>query len=136
MVENAKIDLAESSFSALSDLLDRQSKAGKIFAATAATINTYQGISNSLKTGVAPFKYIDAGITAAKGFASTSDSGSASSVPTVQPPDFNIIGSTGVNQLADAIGSTEQQPVRAFVVSSDITSQQALDRNNKSNAEL
>ena len=49
--------------------------------------------------------------------------------PSVQPPDFNIVGSTGVNQLADAIGGTTQQPIKAYVVSSEVTSAQELDRN-------
>ena len=54
---------------------------------------------------------------------------SGSSAPSVQPPDFNIIGSTGTNQLADAIGGTTQQPIKAYVVSSEVTSAQELDRN-------
>lgn len=56
-------------------------------------------------------------------------SGGGSSMPPVQPPDFNIIGSTGTNQLADAIGGTTQQPIKAYVVSSEVTSAQELDRN-------
>lgn len=55
---------------------------------------------------------------------------------TVQPPDFNIVGSTGVNQLADAIGSTETPIVKAVVVASEVTTQQALDRNTRKSAEL
>lgn len=55
---------------------------------------------------------------------------------TVQAPDFNIIGSTGVNQLAEAIGSTEKQDIRAYVVSTDITSKQALTRNIRESAEI
>ena len=62
--------------------------------------------------------------------------GGGAGATTVQPPDFNIIGSTGVNQLAEAIGSTEKEPLRAYVVSSDITTKQALDRNIRSSAEL
>ena len=50
-------------------------------------------------------------------------------MPPVQPPDFNIIGSTGTNQLADAIGGTTQQPIKAYVVSGEVTSAQELDRN-------
>ncbi len=77
---------------------------------------------------------------AVSGLNSISNSGGGSSggggSATVQPPDFNIVGSTGVNQLADAIGSTEKEPVKAFVVASDVTTQQALDRNNRNNAEL
>ncbi len=56
-------------------------------------------------------------------------SGGGSSMPPVQAPDFNIIGSTGTNQLADAIGGTTQQPIKAYVVSSEVTSAQELDRN-------
>ena len=68
--------------------------------------------------------------------ASGSSGGGGAGATTVQPPDFNIIGSTGVNQLAEAIGSTEKEPLRAYVVSSDITTKQALDRNIRSSAEL
>jgi len=56
-------------------------------------------------------------------------SGGGGGMPPVQPPDFNIIGSTGTNQLADAIGGTTQQPIKAYVVSSEVTSAQELDRN-------
>ena len=45
------------------------------------------------------------------------------------PPAFNIVGASGTNQLADAIGGQSQQPVQAFVVSSEVTTSQELDRN-------
>jgi hypothetical protein len=54
----------------------------------------------------------------------------------VQAPDFNIIGSTGVNQLANVIGGTTQQPIKAYVVSSEVTSAQELDRNIIDSASL
>ncbi len=41
--------------------------------------------------------------------------------------DFNLVGSTGVNQLAQGVGSQFQQPIQAYVVSSQMTSQQQLD---------
>ena len=146
-VTNAKLALANRGATVLADILGKETAAGKTVAATAATVNTYQAVSNSLKYGTSPYKYVDAGITAAYGFQqvrnilntdspNTGSSSGSSSAPTVQPPDFNIVGSTGVNQLADAIGSTEKQPTKAYVVASDVTTQQALDRNNRSNAEL
>ena len=64
-----------------------------------------------------------------------SGAGSAGGSPQ-QAPDFNIIGSTGVNQLADAIGGTTGQSVKAYVVSSDITNQQALDRSINESAQI
>ena len=51
------------------------------------------------------------------------------SVPQAQSPSFNIVGSSGTNQLASAIGSQTQQPIQTYVVSNDITSAQSLDRN-------
>ena len=43
------------------------------------------------------------------------------------PPAFNVVGQSPINQLAQTIGG--QQPVKAYVVSSDVTTAQQLDRN-------
>ena len=45
------------------------------------------------------------------------------------PPEFNVVGQSDTNQLADAIGGQAQRPARAFVVSNDVTTAQELDRN-------
>jgi hypothetical protein len=45
------------------------------------------------------------------------------------PPAFNVVGASDTNQLADAIGGQSQEPVRAFVVSNDVTTAQSMDRN-------
>ena len=47
-------------------------------------------------------------------------------------PQFNIVGQGGVGQAQ----FLEQKPVQAFVVSGEVTSQQALDRNRLRNATL
>ena len=46
-----------------------------------------------------------------------------------QPANFNVVGNTGVNQLAEGLGNQNQQPIQAFVVGSEVTTQQSLDRN-------
>ena len=51
-------------------------------------------------------------------------------------PQFNVIGATGQNQLAAAIAATQQQPVKAYVVSNDVTTAQSLDRNIVAEASL
>lgn len=64
---------------------------------------------------------------------------SAPSIPqpsTISAPSFNVIGDTNTNQITDAINSQNQAPVKAFVVASDVTSQQELDRATISTASL
>ena len=46
-------------------------------------------------------------------------------------PQFNVVGDSGINQLAQL-----QQPVQAYVVSGEVTTAQALDRNRVQNATL
>ena len=53
----------------------------------------------------------------------------SSVTPSAAPPAFNIVGASGTNQLADVIGGQTQAPVQAFVVASEVTSAQALERN-------
>jgi hypothetical protein len=52
---------------------------------------------------------------------------STSARPT--PPVFNIVGAAPESQLAQTIGEREQQPLKAYVVSADVTTAQDLDRN-------
>ena len=44
---------------------------------------------------------------------------------TTQPPAFNVVGQSGFNQIAGALG--QQPPIQAFVVSQDVTTAQQLD---------
>ena len=55
--------------------------------------------------------------------------GGGGSIVEPTAPSFNVVGASGTNQLADAIGSQTQQPTRAYVVSNDVTTAQELDRN-------
>ena len=55
----------------------------------------------------------------------TGGGGGAESIP----PAFNIVGASGTNQLADAIGGQTQQPTKAYVVASDVSTAQEMDRN-------
>lgn len=44
-------------------------------------------------------------------------------------PAFNVIGASGTNQIADALAGQQQAPIQTFVVASEVTSEQALERN-------
>ena len=48
----------------------------------------------------------------------------------VMSPNFNVVGSSGVNQLAQI----QQQPTRAYVVSGDVATGLSLERNRLQNA--
>ena len=110
-----------------------------------AIINTSVGVSKALASAAPPLNFINAAIVTASGVAqvkniqktqfnsssfdttspSTSTGGAATS-PT-QPPSFNVVGQSGFNQVAGALG--QQQPVQAFVVAGDVTSAQQLQNN-------
>ena len=67
----------------------------------------------------------------------SASSGVRSAAPRApQAASFNLVGQGGTNQLAEAIGSQSQQPVRAYVVSDDVTTAQSLDRNIVESASL
>ena len=47
----------------------------------------------------------------------------------VNAPDFNIVGQSPSNQIAQAVQGQFDKPVKAYVVSKDITTAQEMDRN-------
>lgn len=50
-------------------------------------------------------------------------------------PQFNVVGNTGANQLAQTLNK-EQPPIKTYVVAGDVTTGQALNRNIVTNASL
>jgi len=51
-------------------------------------------------------------------------------------PSFNVVGPSGANQIAESIGARESQPLKAFVVGGDVSTQQGLNRSIVQNATL
>ena len=160
--KDAKLSMAKSTFLGIAQLLGENSKAGKAAAAAAALINTYQGITAELATKtITPFeiglKIANVATIAGIGFKSVKDilktnpkssSGATAANPTrtvsaaspnvssimAQTPSFNILGTSGTNQIASALG--DQPPVQAFVVSQDVTTAQSLQNNIIQSASL
>jgi len=89
----------------------------------AAGLAVAAGLANVAK--IASQKFEGGGATGG-----TSVSGSVPDAPTA--PQFNVVGDSGVNQLAQL----QQQPTQAYVVSGEVTTAQALDRNRVQNATL
>lgn len=125
--------------------------AGKALGVASATIDTYVGANKAIAQGgfagiAQAIAIIATGLTNVKTILSTKvpqpnvagiSSGAGSTPSTLPaPPAFNIVGASGTNQLADAIGGQTQQPVQAYVVANDVTSAQSLDRNIVEGASL
>ena len=138
------------------DLLGKNTAAGKAMAAAAALINTYQGITAELATKtVTPFeiglKIANVAIIAATGFKAVQDivsvqipggggggggSAPSGSAPSMTAPSFNTVGSSATNQIAQTLGRQSQEPIRSYVVASDVSTAQALDRSIITNASI
>jgi hypothetical protein len=131
----------------------KQFQIQKAFNLAAAVTNTAMAVTGALTAGGNPIKlatgaqFVEAGIAATIGaanivkIASSKFGGTNTSPPPtssgggggqVQAPQFQTIGTSGVNQLA----TLQQQPTKAYVVSGEVTSAQSLDRNRVQNATL
>lgn len=60
--------------------------------------------------------------------------GGAATAPAA--PAFNVVGASATNQIAQTIANQQQQPIKAYVVSNDVTTAQSLDRNIISSASI
>jgi hypothetical protein len=147
---NAKMALLASTSQALStasDIVGKETGAGKTLAIASALMNTYQGISAGVKLGY-PQAIPAVAMASLTGFAAVKNimsvkvpkgggggSGNAISAGTPSAPSFNVVGRSGANQIAESIGKNTQ-PVKAYVVGGDVTTQQGLNRNIVQNATL
>ena len=154
MTTDQKLQYAQQGLAGLAANLGKETAAGKAAAIASTLISTYQGAQDSYTSlakipvvgpalglaaaaatvagGLANVKAISQTSTPqTSGMGGTSPSVSSPSrpAPPSVPPAFNIVGASGTNQLAEAIGGQAQQPVKAFVVSNDVSTAQELDRN-------
>ena len=53
----------------------------------------------------------------------------------VSAPSFNVVGTGGVNQLAQSL-QAQDTPIRAYVVSGDVTSSQEFERNVENSSSI
>ena len=147
----------------LQAVVGQQTVAGKALGIATAVINTYQGASEALKqksTLPSPFDVvakvanvaavIATGLQTVKSIASVNvpqvrgasggGGGAVPSAPSItapaQAPSFNIVGGGATNQLAGLLAEQESQPVRAYVVSNEVSTAQSLDRNIVESATL
>jgi hypothetical protein len=147
-VSDAKIDLAKNTLNLVAEIAGEGSDIAKGVAVAQATISGIEGTQNAFTTAskspittlFPAYPFIQAGLAGAfsalqiRKIMSTPKSGGGGSAvggggSAPAPPQFNIVGQSGTNQLAQTIAGQQNKPIEAFVVSSAVTTSQALDRN-------
>ena len=149
------LQIGANALAVASNLLGESTDEGKAAAIASTTISTYLAAQQAyasqlaIPTPDAPFRAaLAAGVAVASGLANVqkilsvqtpNGGGNGGGVPAVgapQAPSFNVVGNSGVNQIAQTIGMQSLAPIKAYVVSQDVTTQQALDRNIVKSASL
>jgi hypothetical protein len=160
-VKNKKLQLAADAFTAIGGLIEsfnakdeatarKQFKVAKAFNLSSALVNTALAVTSALAMRpdqqVFPGqRFVEAGIAGTTGLASVvkiastqfggGGGGGGVDVPnpsSIIAPNLNVVGNTGINQLA----TLQQQPVKAYVVSNDITSAQQFDMKVQQTSQL
>ena len=127
------------------EIQKKLSLASAIVAGIQAVQNAYKTAQGSPYTLLNPaYPFIQAGLAGAFATAqvaaiarsqyespsesiSTGGGGGAPTAPSASP-QFNVVGQSGFNQLAESISQQNKQPTRAYVVGSDVTTSQELER--------
>ncbi len=128
---------------ALGELAEEGSEQQKKIRIAGAIIDTLAGAVAAMKAGLdagGPWG-IALGISTslavlASGYANVEkirntkigDTSAGGSVPEISQPNFNIVEASSTNQLNETLAANNIEPVKAYVVSSEMTTQQALDR--------
>jgi len=65
-----------------------------------------------------------------------SGGGGSISTPATVAPNVNVVGASRTNAIAETIAQQGQQPIKAYVVANDVTTQQGLNRSIVSSASI
>jgi hypothetical protein len=156
-VANAKLDIANNTLGLINEIAGKGSKIGKAIAVSQATISGIQGVQNAFSTAqdspitkaFPAYPFIQAGLagafsalqikkilsTSTTSAGSASNLGSGGGTPSApSAPSFNIVQGSASNQIATSLQN--RTPIQAFVVSSNVTTAQSLDRNIVQSARL
>ena len=140
----------------LSALAGENAEAQKAIGVAQAIIDTYIGANKAIAQGgivgtIAAVGIIASGLANVQNILTTKipkpepssvGGGGSRSISSPAPgaapqaPSFNVIGGGATNQLAGLLADQGSQPVKAYVVSSEVSSGQALDRNIVESATL
>ena len=151
-----KIQTAGNVLNALASIAKEGSAGAKAIAVAQAVLSTYQGINKALAettdfTPTQTLRFINAAAVGVAGFANVakilSTDSSGKSTPSfsggggvrggVSAPSFNVVGTGGVtqSQFQESL-QAQDTPVRAYVVSGDVTSSQEFERNVENSSSI
>jgi len=138
-VQQAKYSIASTTFTLIEGLAKEGSALAKSAGVAQTLINTYAGIMGAFNTPTPTPYFVKLAQAAAIGVAgalnvkrilstdgNSSGSGNISTGSRSSAPSFNLVKGTGTNQIANSL--SKQEPIKAYVVSSDVTTGQSLDR--------
>ena len=147
--EKAKLAIANKVGQAIIGIAGEGSAIGKAVAVAMAIMNTKEAITAAL--GAKPYGPWNIAQAVATGLfgmqqvreimatklpvGDTGGGGGATSV-SVAAPDFNVVGQGAGSQLAGVVGARFGEPIKAYVLSSDVTSAQEMDRKIDSTATI
>lgn len=131
-------------FAALADLAGRETAEGKALAIAAATIDTYVAGVQTMKDPTIPngpakvaamIAVIASGLATVKKIVSTKvpggrDTSGGGGASTTFNPNFNIVGQSAQNQLAETVAGQAAEPARAYIVYDDIASANEIEANS------
>ena len=134
-VQDEKLNILNEGINAAIEIVGRESAAGKALAIAQAVMNTYTGATRALKDVPYPFNFVAAATTLASGFLSVkkimatplpnnAGAGIGAGVSMTAPVTPQLPQAQTTNLSQSTINDIGNQAVRAYVVESDVTSNQ------------
>jgi hypothetical protein len=147
--EKTKLAIANQVSQAIIGIAGEGSAIGKAVAVAMAIMNTKEAITAALgakpygpwniaqavATGVFGMQQVREIMSTKLPVGAGGGGGGATSV-SVAAPDFNVVGQGAGSQLAGVVGASFGEPIKAYVLSSDVTSAQEMDRKIDSTATI
>jgi hypothetical protein len=147
--EKTKLAIANQVSEAIIGIAGEGSAVGKAVAVAMAIMNTKEAITAALGAKpYGPWNIAQAVAVGAFGMKQVQEimstklpveaagGGVAGASMSVSAPDFNVVGQGAGSQLAGVVGARFGEPIKAYVLSSDVSSAQELDRKIDSTATI
>jgi hypothetical protein len=93
-------------------------------------------IASAVATGVFGLKQVQEIMSTKLPVAGAKSGAGGGASMSVSAPSFNVVGAGGTSQIAEAVTGAQDRPFRAYVVSTEVTSAQELDRKTSAESAL